>query len=156
MKCLSRKQYARFFAAAIIVSCGSAVSFAQSTPLPKFTQLPITFYAPEMANSPGDAFPFMTASRNLRPYDLKKYGYVEDEFIVTGAANVYNWDTDGKLTVITPNAPYGTRILIRHPADPSKFSGAVVVEVPNAARRFDWDMMWGYLADGIYNRGDAW
>src|SRR4051812_35409778 len=74
-----------------------------------------------------DSFPFMAADRNLQPTDLKKYGYVEEEFIVSGTANVYDWAADGALTVKTPGVPYGTRILVRRPVDPSRFSGDVIV-----------------------------
>ncbi len=31
-----------------------------------------------------------------------------------------------------------------------------MVEIANPARRFDWDMMWGYLGDEIVRRGDGW
>jgi hypothetical protein len=70
----------------------------------------------------------MAADRNLQPTDLKKYGYVEEEFIATGTANVYDWAADGALTVKTPGVPYGTRILARRPADSGRFSGDVIVE----------------------------
>src|SRR5437763_111067 len=59
------------------------------------------------------SYPFLTAERTLDPADLKKRGYVEEEFIVTGTANVYDWAADGGLTVKTPNVPYGTRVLVR-------------------------------------------
>ncbi len=103
-----------------------------------------------------DSFPFLAANRNLQQIDLPKVGYVEEEFIVSGAANVYDWGADGSLTVKTPNAPYATRILVRRPADPARFSGHAVVELLNPARRFDWGMMSGYLRDSLIERGDAW
>src|SRR6185295_4873729 len=113
-------------------------------------------YAPEMNNSPLDNFPLITEKRTLRPHDLKKNGYVEEEYLVSGNANVYDWTADGKLNVVTPNAPYTTRILVRRPENPAKFSGAVMVEIPNAARRWDWYIQWGTLADELMARGDAW
>ncbi len=103
-----------------------------------------------------DSVPFLAADRNLEPIDLKKYGYVEEEFIVTGKANVYDWAADGTVTVKTPGAPYGTRILVRHPAAAGRFSGNVVVELLNSVRRFDWSWMWGYAHDQILENGDAW
>jgi hypothetical protein len=30
------------------------------------------------------------------------------------------------------------------------------VEILNNARRYDWAMMWGYMHDGLIERGDAW
>jgi hypothetical protein len=102
------------------------------------------------------SFPFMAADRNLQPTDLKKSGYVEEEFIVSGTANVYDWAADGALTVKTPGVPYGARVLVRRPADPSRFSGDVIVEPLNAVRRFDWPWIWGYAHESLLQHGDAW
>ena len=37
-------------------------------------------------------------SRNRRILDLAKAGYVEEEFLVSGGANVYDCATDGRMT----------------------------------------------------------
>ncbi len=103
-----------------------------------------------------DSYPFLSASRVFQPLDLKKAGYVEEEFIVSGTANVYDWNADGSLTVKTANAPYSTRILVRRPADRARFSGHAIVELMNPARRFDWAMMSGYSRDSFMEHGDAW
>jgi hypothetical protein len=134
------RKFAAFFA------CGAALAMAETVPVPKITKLPVT----------ADSRPLGAASQSLDPIDLAKAGYVEEEFILSGTANVYDWNADGSVTVKTPNAPYANRILVRHPADPKKFSGAVTVEIMNAARRFDWGMMLGYLGDHLMERGDAW
>ena len=101
----------------------AASAFAQ-IPLPKVTQLPIT----------ADSGPFLAASKNLAPVDLAKVGYVEEEYILSGSANVYDLTADGNLSVQTPNAPYGVRVLVRRPATQARFSGAVYVELMNAAQ----------------------
>jgi hypothetical protein len=74
---------------------------AAQTPTPKVTG-PIAVAA--------NSFPFLAADRNLQPVDLKKKDYVEEEFIVSGTANVYDWTADGAVTAKTANVPYGTRI----------------------------------------------
>jgi hypothetical protein len=127
------------------ISCISALA-ADVVPVPKITPLPVT----------ADSRPLLAASQTLAPMDLSKAGYVEEEFILSGTANVYDWAADGTLTVKTPNAPYASRILVRRPADPARFSGTVVVELMNAARRFDWAMMWSYSHDSFIEHGDAW
>ena len=38
-----------------------------------------------------DSFPFLAANRVFLPLDLQKAGYVEEEFIVSGTANVYDF-----------------------------------------------------------------
>src|SRR6266566_3718176 len=116
-----------------------------STPVPKAAgPIPVT----------ADSYPFMAASKSTPATDLSKLGYIEEEFLVSGRANVYDWAADGALSVKTPNAPYTTRILVRRPA--TGFSGTVVVELLFPARRFDWSMMWGFSRDYIVEHKDAW
>jgi hypothetical protein len=130
---------------AIVIACFAAT--ASAAPVAKLTgPIPVT----------ADSFPFLAANRVFQPLDLKKAGYVEEEFIVSGTANVYDWAADGSLTVKTPNAPYSTRILVRRPADRARFSGHAIVELLNPARRFDWAMMSGYTRDSLIDHGDAW
>jgi len=120
---------------------------AAATPIPKATgPVPVT----------AESRPFLGADHGLPPIDLTKLGYVEEEFLVSGAANVYDWAADGAITVKTPNAPYTTRILVRRPATAGRFSGAVIVEPLFPARRWDWSMMWGYSHDYFLEHGDAW
>src|SRR5438067_769580 len=86
-----------------------------TAPVPKVTgPIPVT----------ADSYPFMASTHSTPTFDLSKVGYVEEEYIVTGRANVYDWAADGTLSVKTPNAPYGTRILVRKPT--GRFSGNVV------------------------------
>src|SRR4051812_22797718 len=110
MRHLVRKHSAQGMALAVAGFCGVTAMAQTTVSVPKATQLPITFFAPEMNNSPSDNFPLITEKRTLRPHDLKKNGYVEEEYLVSGNANVYEWTADGKLNVVTPNAPYTTRI----------------------------------------------
>jgi Alpha/beta hydrolase domain len=120
---------------------------AESVPSAKVTPV---------VNATPSAHAFLAASHNLTPMDLSKAGYVEEEFIVSGKANVYDWPADGQLAIKMPSVPYASRVLVRRPADPAKFSGTVVVELPNTARRADWAMMWGYLQEYMIGHGDAW
>ena len=132
--------------AAVAIACFAVTASASTTTLPKLTgPIPVT----------ADSFPFLAANRVFQPLDLKKAGYVEEEFIVSGTANTYDWAADGSLTVKTPNAPYSTRILVRRPADRARFSGHAIVELLNPARRFDWAMMSGYSRDSFIEHGDA-
>jgi hypothetical protein len=102
-----------------------------------------------------ESYPFMAANRSQTPMDLSKAGYVEEEFLVSGTANVYDWAPDGRVTVKTANAPYTTRILVRRPADPARFSGNVIVETFNNARNYDWSFIWPLSYEYFIERGDA-
>jgi hypothetical protein len=147
---MNHTQISRLFALVIVVMAVPATGGTQQTaptPLPKVTG--------PVATTP-DSHPFLAASHDLPPLDLSRLGYVEEELMISGTANVYDWGADGTVSVKTPNAPYTSRILVRRPAARQRFSGAVVVELLFPARRWDWSMMWGYTHDHILERGDGW
>ena len=79
---------------------------------------------------------------------MAAYGYVEQEFFVSGTAHAFQATSapaDGQWTIEpTTSAPYETRILVRRPSDPSKFNGTVVVEWLNVSEGEsspDWDFL---------------
>jgi len=103
-----------------------------------------------------DSYPFGAADRTVVAQDLSRVGYVEQEYLVSGLANVYDFDADGKVFVKTPDAPYTTRILVRRPASARKFSGCVIVELLNPTARYDLDLQWQFSRDYFVEHGDAW
>ena len=130
--------------AALGVACASA---GAATPLPNVVgPLPVT----------ATSYPFGAADHTLVPEDLSKVGYVEDEYLVSGKANVYSWPAPGPAVVRTPDAPYTTRILVRRPAKASHFSGNVVVELLNPSNRFDLNIGWAMAHRQMVRNGDAW
>lgn len=131
---------------AALLALASGFTAAETVPVPRVTLVPVT----------ADSRPLLAADHTMVPEDLSKSGYSEAEFLVSGKANVYDWQAGGTVAVKIPGAPYTGRILVRHPANPSKFSGTVVVEIMNPTRKFDWSMMWGYLHDHLIEHGDAW
>src|SRR3954468_17713170 len=90
------------------------------------------------------------------PEDLSKDGYVEEEYFVSGLANVYNWPAPGPATIRTADAPYTTRILVRRPADPAKSSGNVVVEMFNPSNLMDINIGWALMRKQFERTGDTW
>jgi len=86
----------------------------------------------------------------------QKADYVDQEFFVSGIANVYDWDANGNAVVRTPNAPYTTRIIVRRPANLHKFSGTVWVEPLNPTLNIDLDRMWQLHYEQILRDGDAY
>src|SRR6185312_10331783 len=81
-------------------------SLVAGTPLPK-VKGPI----PETASS----YAFGSAGHERVPEDLKKIGYVEEEYFLSGDANVYDWPEPGPAKVRTAKVPYTTRVLVRRP-----------------------------------------
>lgn len=105
-----------------------------------------------------DSIPWLHYKALQRPLDLDAYGFVEEEYFVSGKANVYDWGpVDAReLAVLYADAPYSTRILLRRPGNPRDFSGNVYVEVMNPARSYDLNIFFAYMADRMLENGDAW
>lgn len=93
--------------------------------------------------------------------DLGRVGYVQHEFAASGTAVSYRntgaFSQDGRWSFVADGrAPYRTRILVRTPADPARFSGTVVVEWLNVSGGVDADPEWATLHEELIRRGDAW
>jgi hypothetical protein len=146
MERLERSRRTAALALLLAAICGAVPAVAQNIPLPDVTgPIPVT----------ATSYPLMASSKLQTLVDLPRIGYVEEEFFVTGRGNIYDWSADGQVSVRTPNAPYTTRIMLRRPADPRRFSGNVVVEIANSARRFDFSFAWGVSHDYFIENGDA-
>ena len=100
--------------------------------------------------------PFGGAAYQLVPEDLSKSGYVEEEYYVSGLANVYTRPAPGRRWCARPNAPYTTRILVRRPADPAKSSGNAVVEMLNPSNNIDLNIGWAIMQKQFMRKGDTW
>ncbi|HKJ16422.1 MAG TPA: alpha/beta hydrolase domain-containing protein [Xanthomonadales bacterium] len=98
-----------------------------------------------------DSTPFWSAVT-----DLASQGYVEDEYFVSGDANIYEYDGDLELQVMTPDVPYTTRIMIRRPQNPAEFNGVVVFEMMNPTATWDIDFIWQYTQDLLMREGYIW
>ncbi|MDO5699186.1 MAG: alpha/beta hydrolase domain-containing protein [Dermatophilus congolensis] len=85
--------------------------------------------------------PFNSTVASTVPLDLAVYGYVEEEFFVSGVAAVYADD----LSVMS-EVPYTNRVVVRRPAEAPTASGVVLLEILNASN--------GYPAEGLWRR--AW
>ncbi|HEY1651995.1 MAG TPA: alpha/beta hydrolase domain-containing protein [Acidimicrobiales bacterium] len=97
----------------------------------------------------------------MRAYDLATLGYEETEFRVDGVASCYELKgergADGQWDV-TPGAeaPYRTRMVVRRPTDPSRFSGVVIVEWHNVSAGLDAAPDWAFFHRSASAAGHAW
>ena len=130
-----------------VVSLGAASPAAGApTPLPEVVgPLPVS----------RSSYPFGGADHQWVPQNLARDGYVEEEFIISGTANVYSWPAPGPAVVRTPAAPYTTRVIVRRPARPRDFSGNVVVEMLNPSNMFDLNIGWAMMNRRFIRNGDA-
>ncbi len=104
--------------------------------------------------------PFNAAAYQIVPIDLATVGYREDEYFLSGTADVYGYDSvtdplDTKVDVLR-SGPYTNRILVRRPTDPRRFSGNVIIELLNATNDYDLPIFWSYDHDYFTSRGDVW
>ncbi len=97
----------------------------------------------------------------MRDYDLATLGYEETEYLVEGTAASYllagERTSDGRWEV-TPgaDAEYRTRIVVRRPTDPARFSGTVVLEWHNVSAGIDAAPDWTFTHRHLAARGHAW
>jgi hypothetical protein len=132
--------------ALLALALGPTLAASPPVPVPQTTLVPVT------ANS----YPFGAADHLNVPEDLSKVGYVEEEYFVSGTANVYDWPAPGTATVRVANAPYTTRMLVRRPMRRERLSGNVIVEILNATNGVDLEIGWALSKDYIVGNGDVW
>jgi hypothetical protein len=126
------------FAALFLMSLQIASAAAPREISPAVTPIPqVRGPIPVTATS----WPFAAADHSITRRDLAKDGYVEEEYFISGVANVYDWPALNRLSSLA-HGPYTTRLLVRRPAAPTKFSGTVIVEALNPSIRFDAAVMW--------------
>jgi hypothetical protein len=95
-----------------------------------------------------------------RPPDLDAIGYVQEEYFASGTATAYTTDSalgvDGRWDASpSTTAPYKTRLVVRRPKDPKRFSGTVVVEWLNVTV-VEAAPEWAYASPAIVDAGAAW
>ncbi len=93
--------------------------------------------------------------------DLAAVGYEEQELFLAGTAVIHGqrgpWDVDGKWsTTEVGERDYRTRLLVRRPTDPARFSGTVYVSWLNVTGAFDNDPEWAQAGAEVVRQGAAW
>lgn len=89
-----------------------------------------------------NSHPFCAMAYSREPLDLKKFDYLEEEYFLTGIANVYDTDEQDFPIVAKKGLPYKNRILVRRPRLKGKFSGRVYVDIMNATQGYDIEDLW--------------
>ena len=146
MKSLGGRAALALATALVTLLVATAVA-AAATPIPQVVgPLPVT----------ESSHLFGGAAWQLQPQDLAAHRYVEEEYLVSGKANVYDWGADNKAVVRTADAPYTTRMIVRRPINPARLSGTVVVEPLNPSNLFDLNIGWAISGDQFMRNGDVW
>ena len=92
------------------------------------------------------------------PYDLRRAGYVEQEYFISGTATRYPAVNPDETRAASPigASPYTTRIVVRRPLDPRRSAGVAVVDWQNVTAGHDIDTEWGTSADYFVRNGWTW
>ena len=136
----------------------SAVS-ASASSLPTITQIPA---GSGIHGYPYDAVPTTPSFTGAPTIDLASYGYVENEYLMSGTTNIYQqsgvWGPNGQwgISVAQSGVPYTTRLLVRYPTNPAKFNGTVVVEWLNDTTGGDQDPVWSEIYNEVLSQGYAY
>lgn len=83
-------------------------------------------------------------------------GYIEKEYFFSGKARIYEELPHGKAGVLFKDAPYTNRVILRMPADPSGFSGNIVIEILNSTAGIDIDRIWINSWKYLTRHGDVY
>ena len=89
-----------------------------------------------------NSHPFCAMEYSRTPLHVADYGYVEEEYFLSGRANVYDTDENDRAVIYKEALPYKNRILVRRPKDPDQFSGFVYVDILNATQGYDIEDLW--------------
>jgi hypothetical protein len=121
-------------------------SAAQADPMAPVTVVP----APD---EQGESF-----SPGVRLVSELAHDYVEEEYFVSGGADLYNYShnppfgpTD--LSAIENDVPYQTRMIIRRPVSDAEFNGMLVIEWWNSTAGFDTAPSWDASAEYFAREG---
>ena len=92
---------------------------------------------------------------------LAAQGYVEEEYFLAGTATRFDGPDplpESGAVGVTPaaTAPYRTRLLVRRPANPERFTGTVLVEWLNVTAGTDIAPVYGYAHRHLLRAGFAW
>jgi len=106
------------------------------------------------------SFPLIADGFDVEP--PVPFGYVEEEFLVSGAGDIYEYTPTG-IRVVDPcpeiaergctNLSYTTRMLVKRPRDLQDFSGTVISEPLNPSAGFDIAAVWDRSASYIVRKG---
>lgn len=140
------KQFAFLLGSALTLAALPAIAAA---PVPQVSG-PIA--QTDVPGAPGHNYIFFASN-----HDLASHGYIEEEYFIRGSADGYTIADRLKDGAAAGSPqPYVTRVVVRRPADASRFNGAVVVEWDNVTNNFDAENVWFDMWENAMREGYAW
>jgi hypothetical protein len=93
-------------------------------------------------------------SKTASPKSVARAGYLEEEYLVSGTADLYGYDGSFHTVPVTPEVPFVTRLLVRRPSDDAAASGDVLLEPLHPSA--DMASAWPRLGNALLSAGWSW
>jgi hypothetical protein len=140
-------------------ACSGSSSSTEAGPSPSQSPPPSTAQAAAPAVEVSGPVEGGNGQATAAVQDLAAHGYTESEYFYGGTATSYAGEhkADGVWDAREDaEAEFRSRMIVRRPQDPARFSGTVVVEWFGVSIGSDTDPSWGYSAEEIMREGHAW
>lgn len=142
----------RWVALAALWYCGETGAATAALARPELPAVPTLRRLDDTSTSHA----FLASAHLRRPIDLAAQGFVEEEFLVTGNARVFDWPEGQGGPQVLAEGPYTTRILVRRPREAARFNGTAIVEPLNPSSPVDLPIMWAESHEHFMAEGYAW
>jgi hypothetical protein len=93
-------------------------------------------------------------SKTASPKSVARAGYLEEEYLVSGTADLHGYDDSFHTVLVTPEVPFVTRLLVRRPSDDAVASGDVLLEPLHPSA--DMASAWPRLGNALLSAGWSW
>jgi hypothetical protein len=139
---------ARLTAVAVVAAALAALAPLARAEAPHQAEAPREVPVPTVEHVPGDVGvrggPYSHSHR-----DPSEFGYVEEEYFISGSAKSYGPDPG-------PDAEYRTRLYVLRPDDPARFNGTVILEWLNVTGGVDAAAVWSVAHEHLIREGFAY
>ena len=119
--------------------------------------LPLSVPTWKLLPTTSRSHPFGGDAWSNRGVGLAKHGFVEEEYLVSGDARVYqSVPKSDYVAKVINQSHYTTRAIVRRPRDMRTWSGNVLVEYMNVSDGLDLQIVWSKLHDQIFSDRDVY
>ncbi len=138
---------------AMAVSVLACVSFIASDAAAE-TPKPLAVSGPIAVSSSSQILGAEDVTGGPPSLNLAAHGYREEEYFLSGTANIYQYSEAWERQIKETDVPFTTRVILRYPKDVKAFSGNLQIECehPQAAS----SLSWGAIKEYVVRTGAAY
>ena len=124
--------------------------------LSRVSELPYAADIKHHLSNVNESHAFSSMLCSIGQVNLEQYGYLEREFLQQGSAGIYTLDANNRAVATNKTSDYATRLLVRYPSDPTRFSGRVYIDILNASSGIDLEDLWRRSWEFLLDNGHAY